>query len=164
MLQRFLEVGHTQADGDSMHALIEKAASKTEIFTQSGWARIMAECKSENPYEVNQRTQEEIFNFDDLSKQCFNWKPAKLATLREIIITPGSKYVEVKHDFFKPARRINVFKRDVTIEQVCDFKLQKMYSERIKLSQKKNDDLKFMLENNLIPQDCKTEFKSMLNE
>lgn len=80
---RFLEVGHTQNDGDSMHARIEEYCRKKSVYTQQQWCRFMKESKVDNQYIVNEKLQSEIFDFQDLSRN-FNWRSVKIASVREI--------------------------------------------------------------------------------
>ena len=122
-----MEVGHTQNDGDSMHVRIETCARKKELFTQNEWATLMTACKTKgDPYEVKQITQEDIYDFTDLS-QNFNWKQVKVSKTREIVISLQSKSVEIKYDLFKECNKYNVFKKNVTLQQIAAFKPKKAY-------------------------------------
>ena len=49
----FLEVGHTQNEGDSVHATIERYSRGRKIFTQNEWSSIITNAEKTSPtYEV----------------------------------------------------------------------------------------------------------------
>ncbi|KAL4713801.1 hypothetical protein ACJJTC_012318 [Scirpophaga incertulas] len=60
---RFLEKGHTQNEGDSVHALIEREAEKkTIIYTPDEWRLLVRWAKTTGvPYDVQNMTQNKIF-------------------------------------------------------------------------------------------------------
>ena len=60
---RFLEKGHTQNEGDSVHALIEREAEKKTIYTPDEWRLLVrwAKCTGE-PYEVRNMTRNIFFD------------------------------------------------------------------------------------------------------
>ncbi|KAL4716554.1 hypothetical protein ACJJTC_010218 [Scirpophaga incertulas] len=59
---RFLEKGHTQNEGDSVHALIEREAEKKTIYTPDEWRLLVRWAKTTGvPYDVQNITQNKIF-------------------------------------------------------------------------------------------------------
>ena len=49
----FLEKGHTQNEGDSVHSVIEGATKRRNIYEPSQWYTLVALAKKANePYEV----------------------------------------------------------------------------------------------------------------
>lgn len=50
--QKYLEAGHTQMECDSMHAAIEYAKRKTNVFIPSQWDTIIHMARRTNPYIV----------------------------------------------------------------------------------------------------------------
>lgn len=60
---RFLEVGHTQNSGDSMHSAIERVSKNQNVYTQKRWADLMQQAAIKKPYIVPEVTQEEIYDF-----------------------------------------------------------------------------------------------------
>lgn len=159
----FLEVGHTQSEGDSMHALIENHVKRKSIYTQKEWIQNIKECKKVKPYEVYEVSQSDIFNVEALSTTFFNWKAAKVSTLREIHVTPKSSEVSVKHNYFDDYTKIKVLKKNKKIEDIMSYELKLAYTQRIPLSEKKLKDLNSMLEKNLIPKDHISDFSEVLN-
>ena len=70
---RFLKQGHTQNEGDSVHALIEKKSSNEKIYVPNHWYEIIRKAKITDPkYSVIELSLEKNYNFkDSVSKQ--NW-------------------------------------------------------------------------------------------
>lgn len=61
---RFLEKGHTQNEGDSVHALIERKAENKIIYTPDEWRLLVRWAKSSGePYVVRNMSQENFFDF-----------------------------------------------------------------------------------------------------
>lgn len=71
---RFLVVGHTQNEGDSMHALIEKRTKNVEIYTPEQWHMAIRMAKAAKPYKVTEVSQELIFDFKSCLPLFNNWK------------------------------------------------------------------------------------------
>lgn len=58
---RFLEKGHTQNEGDSVHALIEKTARGREIYSPDEWYSLVRWAKiNDKPYKVLEVNQDMI--------------------------------------------------------------------------------------------------------
>lgn len=69
----FLEAGHTQNEGDSVHAMIERHAKGKKIYDFSEWCDIIKGAKLTKPnYQVITVNYNMIFDFKDLSSQ-MNW-------------------------------------------------------------------------------------------
>lgn len=90
IIHRFLECGHTQNEGDSMHSAIESAARDKDLFTPDEWINVMESARSDNPYEVIKVTQDLVFDLKDLVSH-MNTKKTVDGTL-----VPWSKIREVK--------------------------------------------------------------------
>nr|XP_026497999.1 uncharacterized protein LOC113402096 isoform X2 [Vanessa tameamea] len=71
----FLEKGHTQNEGDSIHATIEKASRYKNIYTPSEWSSLIRWAKVKGaPYNVIDVSQNMIFDFKKMQASvCFNW-------------------------------------------------------------------------------------------
>lgn len=92
---KFLIVGHTQNEGDSMHAAIEKEKKRMlksgPIYVPSQWSVIVGSAKKQGtPYAVDEISTQDIIDFKDLSpkvgnnynintdKEKVNWKDIKV--------------------------------------------------------------------------------------
>ncbi|KAL4709196.1 hypothetical protein ACJJTC_008124 [Scirpophaga incertulas] len=61
---RFLEKGHTQNEGDSVHATVERSCRHKTIWVPEEWYCLARWAKSEgDPYIIKEMKQEEIFDF-----------------------------------------------------------------------------------------------------
>lgn len=70
---KFLTVGHTQNEGDSMHSTIERQKRRVlksgPIYVPSQWPSIIRAAKKEGkPYIVNELSTEEFYDFKKLSQ------------------------------------------------------------------------------------------------
>ena len=90
---------HTQNAGDCMLSRIEQHWSKKDIFTEDQWCQLMHESKVEKKYQIDQKGQDEIFNFEILAN-FLNWKNFKISSLREIVVA-NAKW-RIKYDFTQP--------------------------------------------------------------
>ncbi|XP_039284294.1 uncharacterized protein LOC120351365 [Nilaparvata lugens] len=76
---KFLIVGHTQNEGDTMHSVIEKEKKRIlksgPIYVPAQWCGVIKSAKkSGKPFIVNEPDTTDIKVFKDLSKQCgSNW-------------------------------------------------------------------------------------------
>lgn len=74
---KFLTVGHTQNEGDSMHARIENEGNRIlkggPIYEPSQWVSVI-KCAKKNgrPYTVNEVQKENIFDLKTLSSELGN--------------------------------------------------------------------------------------------
>lgn len=130
------EVDHTQSAGDSMHAQIENYTKNKSIFTQKELAQQIKECKVEGSYVVREITQANIFDFDAVVK-LFNWKLAKVSFVREINILHKSSFFDIKANYFKESKQINVLRRNVSLQNVIDYQLTAAFEKQIPLNEKK---------------------------
>lgn len=65
----FLEKGHTQNEGDSVHANIERNKKNTVIYVPSEWYNIIRTSKvNGDPYKVIEMNQSEFFDFKEFVK------------------------------------------------------------------------------------------------
>lgn len=69
----FPEVGHTQNEGDSVHAQIERYAKGRKIYSMSEWCDVIRSAKINNPkYEVINVNYDMIYDFKTLAENQ-NW-------------------------------------------------------------------------------------------
>ncbi|CAH1163388.1 unnamed protein product [Phaedon cochleariae] len=71
----FLEVGHTQNEGDSMHALIERRKKNQTVYVPEQWVTIIRSAKvTGKPYGVKEMDQCKILDFKDLMNKQINFE------------------------------------------------------------------------------------------
>ena len=73
---KFLTVGHTQNEGDAMHATIEREKKRIlrsgPIYVPSQWLPVIRSARKSKPYKVNEMATEEFYDFHDLSQNVGN--------------------------------------------------------------------------------------------
>lgn len=155
-------MGHTQNAGDSMHARIESHAKNMCVYTQNQWAELMRDCKEDQKYEVVEKSQDDIFNFDPLAEK-FKWCDVRVSQVRELKIFPGRKTVSVRYDFDEQPRSMYVLKKNVSIGEILRLNLIKAYTSKLPLSKKKKDDLRKMVEKRIVPNNVHDVFYDLLS-
>lgn len=119
----YLEKGHTQSEGDSVHSVIERAARPIPIYTPDQWSTVVRTAKKKQPlYIVNELNQENIFDLKELQVQStMNWDRDEE---NEKVYWNKIKIIEVSHCLpnillFKesynkdtPFKKINLTKKD----------------------------------------------------
>ncbi|KAJ8685237.1 hypothetical protein QAD02_021030 [Eretmocerus hayati] len=128
----FLEPGHTQNEGDSVHATIEKYAWRKMIFTQGGWCDIIRCAKVNDPkYQVIEMTYDSFISFKDLADKQY-WK-------RTVMGDKGrKKTVAVGISNFK---KIFIFKDEVN-QILFKTSLDDEYETPVTRKQKNHADVK----------------------
>lgn len=93
----FLEKGHTQNEGDSVHATIECAKKRTIIYVPMQWVTLVQSAKVTNqPYLVIQMSNNEFLDFKCLvENEQFNWK---ISTNRDLIKWNDVKEISILHE------------------------------------------------------------------
>ena len=70
VIHKFLEPGHTQNEGDSMHSVIEKAKQGVSLFCLEQFYLIVRMAKmSGKEYEVKEMTTSDFYNFKELANK-----------------------------------------------------------------------------------------------
>lgn len=161
--RRFLEVGHTQCDGDSMHARIESHSKNKSVWTQEQWCEIMEDSKIENKYTVNAMGQTDILDFHDLAEN-FKWTSVRISHVREITVEPDQKHVYVKYEWKENPLKVDVYKKNVTLKSIRDYQLQQAYSGKFVLNDKKKKDLISMVTKKLVPEEFKGFYEDIVGE
>lgn len=66
---RFLEKGHTQNEGDSVHSVIERAGEHKLVYTPEEWKLLIRWAKTEKLYQVRDITRDHVIDFKELLKK-----------------------------------------------------------------------------------------------
>ncbi|XP_060806519.1 uncharacterized protein LOC132903184 [Amyelois transitella] len=158
---RFLEKGHTQQEGDSVHAMIEKSSKRKSIYSPEEWYTLVRWCKtSGDPYEVINITQNMFLDFkgclDNLKwdKNTDN-ETVKWSKIREVVVKsdfPNTIFYKYNlHE--EESKRIDLLqkrntrsRRDNILNEpnVC-------YDDTLMITHSKYNDLVNLCEQNLIP-------------
>lgn len=101
---RFLECGHSQNEGDSMHSAIESASKNQNVYCPEDWKTIIRGARRENQFEIVDLRQEMIYNFKFLVDQKqtvnnVNKEKVSWSRIREVFVThekPDSFFYKVQ--------------------------------------------------------------------
>lgn len=147
----FLEVGHTQNEGDSVHATIEKHARGRKIFNLSEWSNIIESAKFDM-----------IFDFKDLSAQ-MNWQqtvqnknklktvPLPISKLKQVSASHENPNQLLYKTSFESDFKILVTRKEKNHINVKKYLLKTAYTSCQGLSTAKLKDLKTLCKTNIIP-------------
>lgn len=99
IIHRFLEVGHTQNSGDSIHSAIEKISRNQDVYTQDQWLDLIKRAAIKNPHKVIDVYQNDVFDFHKFCAY-FNWKKVRVSTIKELEFSADVKNsVKIKREF-----------------------------------------------------------------
>lgn len=144
----FLEKGHTQSEGDSVHSVIEKAARNISVYTPEQWYAVVRSAKRKQPYVVVELEQADIRNLKDLQeKTAINWDRDEnndkvIWNKMKIIVTdfefPNVVFTKYSYSKDEPFKKIFISKkgRKSVNVNVRDFCLQPLYSTLLPISKK----------------------------
>ena len=157
----YLEKGHTQSEGDSVHSVIERAARNVPIYTPEQWYTVVRSAKRKDPYNVFEISKENIFDLKDLEKKtCINWEKDEE---NEKVFLSKIKIVETNPEFpntllFKVNYEDSAYKKLKLTEKgrkkidvkIAEIKLKQCYEKEIPLKQKKYNHLQFLCQKGAI--------------
>ncbi|CAD0198036.1 unnamed protein product [Chrysodeixis includens] len=157
---RFLEKGHTQQEGDSVHALIERSSKRKMIYTPLEWYTCVRWCKgNEKPYEVIEVSANDILDFKSHTNQ-YTWtknlnnEKVKWNQIRVIKVDPSDPYVmHYKYDLNEAqSMSIDCRRRAYTRNRQNNVEpLNSAYTNALPITTAKYKDLISLCEKNLIP-------------
>lgn len=171
---KYFEKGHTQNEGDSVHALIERTAKNKIVYTPEQWYALIRWAKQDgNPYLVQEMTTLNFMNFKALLPGC-NWtkntnrERVFWSQLRQLEIWPQfSDRIQYKTDFcdheFKCIIVNNALETPITrsrnrirldnspLPAPLARTLTQAYEGKLPIPEAKLQDLKYLCRNNVIP-------------
>lgn len=158
----YLEKGHTQNEGDSVHSLIERASKNIPIYLPDQWYTLVRTAKRSNPqYKVQEMTKEFIFDLKDLQLHTsLNWdKDAnneKVKWQKIKIIEANPKYPDTilfKYEY--EATEYNIInllhKGRKTMQKKNDYLMKPLYQTLVPIKKKKYEHLLFLCNKLVIP-------------
>ena len=158
---KYLEKGHTQNEGDSMHAAIECAAKdKKPIYSTAEWAPTIRMARPKRPYIVKEMSLTDFLDFKGLSLQIKNFETntegQKLYwnTIKTLKIN-GTNHnsMEYKIDYSGETLSLDFFQKLRLRERpsISDLQVRQLRSEYIKIPWDKYVDLLTLCRKNIIP-------------
>lgn len=157
---RFMEKGHTQNEGDSVHALIERESERRIIYDPDEWFCLVRWAKTEGiPYNVREMTSREFYNFKDLLTNR-NWvkdernEKVKWTQIREVrVVGKIFDRIEYKYDFDDEPKTLVVLRSTKrNTQRHNDFKISQAYESPVLIPIAKYKDLNDMCRSGVIPQ------------
>lgn len=165
---RFLEKGHTQNEGDSVHSTIERNSRRQEIYSQEEWCSVIKTARTgKHPYVVTEITQDQIFNVKDIIKDQ-NWatddqeRKVAWSKIRELTVDFQKPFqVNFRYDFegIEHTMFINKNRQLVNLKTL---QLQKAYDSTIPVPILKVKDLLSLCNNGTIPTKYHDFYKSLV--
>lgn len=173
---KFLEKGHTQNEGDSMHSTIEKSRKHKTIYVPAQYYSLIRNSKVNGlTYNVCEMDQSDIFNFKNFSNINFFTKNLKnetvqISKIREIFISKNEPnkllykyefdenfeeillYCESTSTSKRPGRKRKPVNRDT---------IDLLYNDTRPITECKYIDLMYLCEKNYIPALYKTFYKNL---
>ncbi|KAB0803299.1 hypothetical protein PPYR_00269 [Photinus pyralis] len=147
---RFFEKGHTQNEGDCMHAVIENAKNRQQVvYTPEQWVTLIRMAKvTGTPYDVTEMSQKDFYNLKKLVIGQ-NWKTdedgqqLKISKVREIVLlgNPDGR-VDFKYEYTDAPKSLNIYKKRRGRPSCCSrADLQQLYDKPLPVDKKKLDGL-----------------------
>lgn len=160
----YFERGHSQMEGDSVHARIEKATKRQDILIPFEWMMAVRNAKVNEPkYSVCEIKTEDIKDFKLMSTATvgnrskavdgskLEWRKVHSFQYRKS--EPNRIYF--KNDFRSEFNHIEIcranLRRKVNLSSIKDFELQRAYTDKIPISEKKYKNLINLCKQNIIP-------------
>uniref|UniRef100_A0A6P7GN78 Uncharacterized protein LOC114344462 n=1 Tax=Diabrotica virgifera virgifera TaxID=50390 RepID=A0A6P7GN78_DIAVI len=171
---KFMETGHSYLEADSMHSTIERAKRHKKIYSTREWCLLIstARLKPREYYVTNMKftdffdlqklVEDNVFNTTlNTNNEKVNW--LRIKWLRFQKETPNIvqyKYNLTEESFFEIDISSNKRKqgRKKKWESII---LNRKYTSRLPISQKKKKDLVFLLEKKVIPEDYENFIKEI---
>lgn len=162
---KYLIVGHTQNEGDSVHSTIEREKTRIlkngSIFVPSQWVSVI-QCarKKGTPYQVHELDYTDIVDLKNLLPQygknfTFNTDGDRVVwnEIKKIFMQVSSQHLIFYHDSYEPNSTMKIIdvRQKVRGMPVTELQLRKKYHQRPKISHLKKRDLVALCDSNVIP-------------
>lgn len=169
----FLETGHTQNEGDAVHATIEQYARKRKVYSEHKWCDIIRNAKrTGHKYIVINVQYHMIFNFKDLTNNT-NWKKTTNKNNKESskpVSVSTIKQVTVSHEFpnqlkYKTAFDLEfetlILRKEKAHVNLGKYVLNKLYTGQQGIKAAKLKDMLELCNKYIIPQQHHDYYKSL---
>lgn len=166
---RFLEVGHTQNEGDSVHSVIEGASKKKTIYTPDQWVNLIRWAKtSGEAYRVKEMALTDIFNYRPLLDGK-NWtknddgEKVVWSKVKEVHITKNNyNVIKYKYELGAEYKTITTLKKSRRGKKTTlESDVQPTNTSPIKVKNDKYKDLVSMCDSKIIPEEYHSFFRGL---
>lgn len=159
IIHRFLEKGHTQNEGDSMHAVIENAKKRQSVlYVPEQWITLIRMAKTVGKvYNVTEMSQEDFLDFKSLVGNK-NWKTdngkgmIKISQIKEISTSYNTpNVIFLKYDLSSDSIRCDLTKAKRGRPSRIDQFPSKVYTNLLPIDKKKLTGLLWLCDTGKIP-------------
>lgn len=173
---RFLIVGHTQNEGDSMHALIERQTRDKILYIPAQWYTAFQFAETdEKPYKVTEVSQDIVMDFKNMLKRVNNWSVScdgskmqwnKVTEIRIVAENPyklfyKTSYMQDSYNWIDCANKPKAT-RNKTVPDTEFRDLRPAYNRPIPIDKNKYKDLMDMCQKLIIPKDYHLFFSNLI--
>lgn len=164
--QKYLEVGHTQMEGDSMHSAIERALKNRDINVPAEYIEICKLArKKPSPYKVTYLNHEFFRKFDDVQfyksiRPGRGKGDAKVTDMRAIQYNPNGD-IHFKLYFTEEWKTLPQ-RKSVPVKPILLTELPNLHRTKKKISAKKFEDLQYL--KNTLPEDYRQFYENLDHE
>lgn len=159
---RFLVKGHTQNEGDSVHATIERGAIGKTIYTPDQWRLHVSWVKVDgNPYTVKKMTHRDFLDFkchvtDKVWNKNTKNKKVTWTSLKEVSVQSNDpNKLLYKTDLIGDSESVKIY---ASTRNNALIHLERAYSSQMKLAEDKYKDLKSLCDSGIISDEFKDFF------
>ena len=168
----FLESGHTHMECDSMHAGIEFAKKRKEIFVPCQWDTVIRMARRRKPYTVIPLKHEDIIDFKEVKSQRVknvrittdgrrvNW--TKFRWMRFEKASPDTCLIKYEYDEEFQSIKLTGTKRGrATDVAISGDELPQIYKTKLSISAAKKKDLLDLCKSGGVPSEFHDYYKSL---
>ena len=169
---KFLESGHTHMECDSMHAGIEFAKKRTEIFVPCQWDTVIRMARRRKPYTVIPLKHGDIIDFKEVKSKRIknvrittegrrlNW--TKIRWMRFMKESPDTCLIKYEYDEEFMSIKLTGAKRGRTTDvPVSSDELSRRYKSKLPISAAKKMDLLSLCKSGIVPLEFHEYYKSL---
>ncbi|CAG9816238.1 unnamed protein product [Phaedon cochleariae] len=168
---KFLESGHTQNEGDSVHSVIERASKSIPLYTPGQWYTLARTACRKSPYKIIEVSQDNVYDLKDLLQNTtINWdkgtdnEKVKWNQIKLIRTdTQNDGFLFFKYNYSdEQFSTINLLKKGrKAISYPEEYELKILRSKHLPISKEKYNDLIFFCNKNAIPKEYHNFFMNL---
>lgn len=172
---KFLIRGHTQNEGDTAHSIIEKAIKKAKksgpIYVPEQYVQIIRFAKKNgNPFVVEEQNYSDFYDLKKLTEEIgLNTSKdslgnsIKINDIKMIQFKKDTSIYNYKTKYEDDWTESEIkMKRGRSTTEIKNKKLTSLYNTRLPIAQNKKNDLKELIDKNIIPRFYSSFYESIL--
>lgn len=175
IVHRFLQTGHTQNEGDCMHACVEKNLKNKVVYTPDQLYEIITNAKVHKKFVMTEMSQNLFYDFKSLVASNNNWlkdtrgEKVYFSKLKEVKVTPEAptklffKYDFEQNEYFELDTKSYSSSRTRKTQPVPS-ELKTAYKDLLPVSTALYQDLKSLCDSNAIPLHYQGFYRSLVTD